>query len=233
MAERLGEVVVIGLGRFGAALAETLIELHYEVLGIDPDPRVVEEHSTLLTHLVEADATDGQALRQLGVAEFSTAVVAIGDIEASILTTANLNDLGVPSIWAKAITPSHGKILERVGAHHVVSPEREMGVRLAHAVTARMIDFVQLDAGFALLESTAPAEFVGKTLAQTQVRKRYGLTVVCIKPRGGAFTYATPDTVVGEGDILVVAGEIARTHEFAERALSLSATAVQRRSSVR
>lgn len=221
MAERLGEVVVIGLGRFGAALAETLIELHYEVLGIDPDPRVVEEHSTLLTHLVEADATDGQALRQLGVAEFSTAVVAIGDIEASILTTANLNDLGVPSIWAKAITPSHGKILERVGAHHVVSPEREMGVRLAHAVTARMIDFVQLDAGFALLESTAPAEFVGKTLAQTQVRKRYGLTVVCIKPRGGAFTYATPDTVVGEGDILVVAGEIARTHEFAERALSL------------
>jgi trk system potassium uptake protein TrkA len=84
-----------------------------------------------------------------------------------------------------------------------------------------MIDFVQLDAGFALLESTAPAEFVGKTLAETQVRKRYGLTVVCIKPRGGAFTYATPDTVVGEGDILVVAGEIARTHEFAERALSL------------
>ena len=221
MAERLGEVAVIGLGRFGAAIAETLVELHYEVLGIDPDPRVVEEYSSLLTHLVEADATDGQALRQLGVADFSTVVVAIGDIEASILTTANLNDLGVPSIWAKAITPSHGKILERVGAHHVVSPEREMGVRLAHAVTGRMIDFVQLDAGFALLESTAPAEFVGKTLAQTQVRKRYGLTVVCIKPRGGAFTYATPDTVVGEGDILVVAGEIARTHEFAERALSL------------
>ena len=88
MAERLGEVVVIGLGRFGAAIAETLIELHYEVLGIDPDPRVVEEYSTLLTHLVEADATDAQALRQLGVADFSTAVVAIGDIEASILTTA-------------------------------------------------------------------------------------------------------------------------------------------------
>jgi trk system potassium uptake protein len=221
LADRLGEVAVIGLGRFGATLAETLIELHYEVLGIDPDPRVVEEYSTLLTHLVEADATDAQALRQLGVADFSTAVVAIGDIEASILTTANLNDLGIPSIWAKAITPSHGKILERVGAHHVVSPEREMGVRLAHAVTGRMIDFVQLDAGFALLESTAPAEFVGKTLAETQVRKRYGLTVVCIKPRGGAFTYATPDTVVGEGDILVVAGEIARTHEFADRALSL------------
>jgi trk system potassium uptake protein len=222
LAERLGEVVVIGLGRFGAALAETLIELHYEVLGIDSDPRVVEAYSSSLTHLVEADSTDVHALRQLGVADFSTAVVAIGaDIEASILTTANLADLGIASIWAKAITPSHGKILERVGAHHVVSPEREMGVRLAHAVTGRMIDFVQLDAGFALLESTAPAEFFGKTLAQTQVRKRYGLTVVCIKPRGGAFTYATPDTVVGEGDILVVAGEIARTHEFAERALSL------------
>ena len=96
-----------------------------------------------------------------------------------------------------------------------------MGVRLAHAVTERMIDFVQLDDGFALLESRAPEEFVGKTLAQTQVRKRYGLTVVCIKPQGGSFTYATPDTVVGDGDILVVAGEIGRTHEFAERALSL------------
>ncbi|MGH2945504.1 MAG: potassium channel family protein [Solirubrobacteraceae bacterium] len=221
MADRLGEVVVLGLGRFGATIAETLIELHYEVLGIDSDPRVVEAYSTSLTHLVEADATDAHALRQLGVADFHTAVVAIGDIEASILTTANLADLGIPSIWSKAITDSHGKILERVGAHHVVSPEREMGVRLAHAVTERMIDFVQLDAGFALLESRAPAEFVGKTLAQTQVRKRYGLTVVCIKPKGGTFTYATPDTVVGEGDILVVAGEIARTHEFADRALSL------------
>lgn len=222
MADRLGEVVVIGLGRFGATIAETLVELHYEVLGIDSEPRVVEAYSASLTHLVEANATDAQALRQLGVADFSTAVVAVGDIEASILTTANLADLRIPHIWSKAITDSHGKILERVGAHHVVSPEREMGVRLAHAVTERMIDFVQLDAGFALLESRAPEEFVGKTLAQTQVRKRYGLTVVCIKPQGGSFTYATPDTVVGDGDILVVAGEIGRTHEFAERALSLS-----------
>jgi len=221
LAERLGEVVVVGLGRFGATIAETLVELHHEVLGIDSDPRVVEAYSASLTHLVEADATDAQALRQLGVADFSTAVVAIGDIEASILTTANLADLGIPRIWSKAITNSHAKILERVGAHHVVSPEREMGVRLAHAVTERMIDFVQLDAGFALLESRAPNEFVGKTLAQTQVRKRYGLTVVCIKPEGGSFTYATPDTVVGEGDILVVAGEIARAHEFADRALSV------------
>jgi trk system potassium uptake protein len=220
LADRLGEVVVIGLGRFGATIAETLVELHYEVLGIDSDPRVVEAYSALLTHLVEANATDAQALRQLGVADFSTAVVAIGDIEASILTTANLADLSIPHIWSKAITDSHGKILARVGAHHVVSPEREMGVRLAHAVTERMIDFVQLDDGFALLESRAPEEFVGKTLAQTQVRKRYGLTVVCIKPQGGSFTYATPDTVVGDGDILVVAGEIGRTHEFAERALS-------------
>ena len=88
MADRLGEVVVIGLGRFGATIAETLVELHYEVLGIDSDPRVVEAYSASLTHLVEANATDAQALRQLGVADFSTAVVAIGDIEASILTTA-------------------------------------------------------------------------------------------------------------------------------------------------
>jgi trk system potassium uptake protein TrkA len=199
LAERLGEVAVIGLGRFGATLAETLIELHYEVLGIDPDPRVVEEYSTLLTHLVEADATDAQALRQLGVADFNTAVVAIGDIEASILTTANLNDLGVPSIWAKAITPSHGKILERVGAHHVVSPEREMGVRLAHAVTGRMIDFVQLDAGFALLESTAPAEFVGKTLADHRVRGRVCERAAAWLDADHGQAVALADLCLGEG----------------------------------
>jgi len=223
LAERPGEVVVIGLGRFGASLAETLVELHHEVLGIDSDPRVVEAYASALTHLVEADSTDEQAMRQLGCGDFSTAVVAIGaDIEASILTTAILSDLGVPNIWAKAITESHGKILERVGAHHVVFPEREMGVRVGHRVTGRMIDYVQLDAGFALLEAAAPHEWVGRTLAQNQVRKRHGLTVVCIKPQGGAFTYATPETVVRDGDILVVAGEIDRAHQFAERSLNVS-----------
>jgi trk system potassium uptake protein len=218
LAERQNEFVVVGLGRFGGALAETLIELEYRVLGVDADARVVQEHANRLTHVVEADSTDVEAMRQIGAAEFKTAVVAIGtDIEASILTTAVLVDLGVANIWAKAITAAHGKILERVGADRVVFPERDMGIRVAHQVTGRMIDYIQLDPGFALVETTAPGDFVGKSLAQTEVRRRFGITVVCVKPRGKPFTYATPDTVVEDGDILVIAGDTKRAHEFAAR----------------
>ena len=127
-----------------------------------------------------------------------------------------LVDLRIPKIVAKAVTEPHGRILERVGAHRVVFPERDMGQRVAHTVTGRTIDFIQLDPGFVLVETTAPKEVVGKTLAQAEVRRRYGITVVCIKPAGGSFTYATPDTVVQEGDILVVAGETRRAEGFTE-----------------
>jgi len=149
--------------------------------------------------------------------DFGTAVVAIGtDIEASILTTSALVDLGVRRIVAKAVTEPHGKILERVGASKVIFPERDMGVRVGHSLAGSIIDYIQLDPGFALVETVAPAELVGSSLGAAQVRQRYGITVVCIKPRGGTFTYATPDTVVSEGDILVVAGETDRAEVFGE-----------------
>jgi trk system potassium uptake protein TrkA len=217
MANRDSEFLVIGLGRFGGGLAETLVELGREVLGVDLDPKLVQSFANRLTHVVEADSTDAEAMRQVGASEFGTAVVAIGtDVEASILTTAVLVDLRVPRIVAKAVTEPHGKILERVGAHRVIFPERDMGVRVGHSLAGAMIDYFQLDPGFALVETTAPHELVGKTLAEAEVRKRYGITVVCIKPEGGSFTYATPDTVVQEGDILVVAGETRRAEAFGE-----------------
>jgi trk system potassium uptake protein len=213
------EFLVIGLGRFGGGLAETLVELGHDVLGVDTDGKLVQSFAPILTHVVEADSTDIKALRQLGAGEFSTAVVAIGtEIEASILTTAALVDLNVPRIVAKAISEPHGKILERVGAHRVVFPEHDMGVRVGHSLAGRIIDYFQLDPGFALVETTAPKRVVGKTLAEAEVRRRYGITVVCIKPHGGSFTYATPDTVINEGDILVVAGETRRAEEFGEMA---------------
>lgn len=208
---------MLGLGRFGGALAETLVELGHEVLGVDLDPAPVQALAGKLTHVVEADTTSEEAMRQLGVPEFHTAIVAIGtDLEASVLTTSLLVDLGLDRIWAKAITESHGKILRRVGAHEVIFPERDMGVRVAHRLIGGTIDFMELDAGFAIVETTAPAALVGKTLAEAEVRRRYGVTVVSIKPQGGSFTYATPDTVVNEGDILVVAGETARAEAFSE-----------------
>jgi trk system potassium uptake protein TrkA len=216
---REGEFLVIGLGRFGGALATTLVELGHEVLGVDADAKLVQDYADELTHVVQVDSTDPEAMVQIGCGEFETAVVAIGtNVEASILTTSVLVDLGVRRIVAKAITAAHGRILERVGAHRVVFPERDMGVRVGHTLTGRTIDYIQLDPGFALVESTAPIEIVGKTLAQAEVRRRYGITVVCVKPAGGSFTYATPETVVREGDVLVVAGETPRVEAFAELA---------------
>jgi trk system potassium uptake protein TrkA len=217
LARRDKEFLVIGLGRFGGGLAETLAELGHDVLGVDTDAKLVQSYAAKLTHVVEADSTDIEAMRQLGAGDFRTAVVAIGtELEASILTTAVLVDLKVPKIVAKAITHEHGTILERVGASRVVFPERDMGVRVGHSLAGSMLDYFELDPGFALVETTAPKELIGKTLAKAEVRKRYGITVVCIKPEGGSFTYATPETVASEGDILVVAGETKRAEAFGE-----------------
>ena len=211
------EYIVIGLGRFGGGLAETLVGMGHEVLGVDVDPKNVQEFAGILTHVVEADSTDERTMAQLGAGEFETAIVAIGtEIEASILTTAVLADLGVRRIVAKAVTQAHGRILERVGAHRVVFPERDMGVRVGHSLAGSILDYFELDPGFAIVETRAPRALVGKTLAAAEVRKRYGITVVCIKPGGGSFTYATPETVVREGDILVVAGEKMRAEAFGE-----------------
>jgi trk system potassium uptake protein len=211
------EFLVIGLGRFGGGLAATLVGMGHEVLGVDAEPKIVQDFAGVLTHVVEADSTSEAAMRQLGAGEFDTAVVAIGtELEASILTTSVLADLGVRRIVAKAVTEAHGRILERVGAHRVVFPERDMGVRVGHSLAGSILDYFELDPGFAIVETRSPKELVGKTLADAEVRKRYGITVVCIKPAGGSFTYATPDTVVNEGDILVVAGEKRRAEAFGE-----------------
>lgn len=210
------EILVLGLGRFGRALARTLLELGHEVMGLDSDAETVQAATRDLPHVVQVDATDVDSMRELGVSDFETAVVAIGtDVEASILATYILVDLRVPRIWAKAITTPHGAILERVGAHRVVFPERDMGIRVAHTLTGRTIDYLELDPHFALVETTVPREVAGKTLANAEIRKKYGLTVVCVKQDGGTFTYATPDTVLTEGDVLVVAGEPRKAEEFA------------------
>lgn len=210
------QVVVVGLGRFGGAVAAELVRLGFEVLGVDGDGERVQAHAETLTHAVQADATNEEALRQLGVGDFSYAVVGIGsDIEASVLVTAALVDLQVANIWAKAVSRPHGRILERVGAHHVVFPEHDMGYRVAHLVGGRIIDWFQLDEDFAMVETVVPSELVGGSLGELGIRDRFGVTVVCVKPAGGAFTYATPGTVLEKGAVVVVAGSSADTERFA------------------
>ncbi len=210
-------VAVIGLGRFGSSLALELVSRGWEVLGIDSDSRLVQKLADDLTHAVVADSTDQEALRQLGVQEFRRAVVGIGgDLEASILTASLLVDLGIPNIWAKAVSRQHGKILERVGVHHVVSPEFDMGERVAHLVTGRMLDYIEFEEQFALIKTRAPAEAVDRPLKDSQLRVRYGVTVVGVKRPGEDFVHATPETVIHEGDVLIVAGNTASAERFAE-----------------
>ena len=209
-------VVVLGLGRFGASLALELVRRGSEVLGLDSDPVLVQRYADDLTHAAVADTTDAEALQQLDVPDFSRAVVGIGtDLEASILTTAVLVDLGVPYIWAKATSRQHGRILQRIGAHHVVLPEFDMGERVAHLVTGRMIDYIEFDDDFAMVKTAAPREILDRPLSASGVRARHGITVVAVKRPGGEFSYATPDTVVHRDDVLIVSGRINQVEAFA------------------
>jgi trk system potassium uptake protein TrkA len=209
-------VLVIGLGRFGAATAGQLDRLGREVLAVDTDQGLVQKWSERVTHAVQTDARNIDALTQIGAQEFSIAVVAVGSsIEASVLITANLVDLKIPQIWAKAISAAHGKILARIGANHVVYPEREAGERVAHLVSGRMLDFIEFDDDFAIVKMYPPKEIRGITLAEAQVRKRFGLTVVGIKSPGKEFTYATADTVVSNHDLIIVSGHSDQIERFA------------------
>ncbi|MCP3757233.1 TrkA family potassium uptake protein [Streptomyces sp. TBY4] len=210
-------VAVIGLGRFGSSLANELTRRGWDVLGIDTDAALVQKHSDLLTHTAVADCTDPEVLRQLGVHEFTSAVVGIGtDMEASILVASNLLEDAVPNIWAKATSRQHGQILERLGVHHVVLPEHEMGERVAHLVTGRMLDFIEFDDDYALVKTVAPATITGVPLGESGVRSRYGITVVGIKRPGQDFTYATAETVVERGDVIVVTGKTRAVESFTE-----------------
>jgi trk system potassium uptake protein TrkA len=209
-------VAVIGLGRFGSAVAESLVQLGHDVLAIDANGELVQRWAERLTHVVEADCTSVDVLRRLGVHEFHHVVVGIGtNIEASVLSVLALSELGVGDIWAKAVSRNHGRILERTGAHHVVYPEAEMGERVAHLVTGKMIDFIEFDDGFAIVKTRAPRALVGRTLADSGVRQKYGITVVGVKRPREDFTYARPETVVERGDLLIVSGPTRKTEAFA------------------
>ena len=209
-------VVVIGLGRFGSAVAASLARLGHDVLAIDRNADLVQAWSDQLTHVVQADTSNADTLRRLGVQEFDHAIVAIGDdVEASVLTVLALSELGVKDIWAKARADRHGRILERTGAHHVVFPEAAMGERVAHMVTGKIMDFIEFDDGFAIAKTCAPTEAVGKTLAGSSIRSKYGVTIVGVKRLGTDFTYATPETMVDQGDLLIVSGPTKLVEKFA------------------
>jgi trk system potassium uptake protein TrkA len=209
-------VLIIGLGRFGAATAGQLSRLDRDVLVVDESASLVQKWSERVTHAVQADARSIDALRQIGAQDFAIAVVAVGSsVEASVLITANLVDLKIPQIWAKAVSQSHGKILSRIGASHVIYPEAEAGERVAHLVSGRMLDFIEFDDDFAIVKMYPPKPIRGITLAESAVRRKYGVTVVGVKSPGNEFTYATPETVVSNHDLIIVSGNSADIEKFA------------------
>lgn len=202
-------VIVIGLGRFGGAVAHTLERMGHEVLGADTDAQIVQEYAPSLTKVVEADCTETATLERLGVADFEAAVVAIGtDIEASVLTVLALSDLGLTNIWAKATNEKHARILERTGAHHVVFPEQRMGERVAHILNERLLDFISFGDEFAIARLAAPEIIVGLPLVTSECRKKFNVTVVGVKREGEDFIHAVPDTIIFPNDELVVSGRI-------------------------
>lgn len=210
-------VVVIGLGRFGQALALELADEDTEVLGIDSDQEIVQSLSGSLTHVVRADSTREQVLRQLSVHEFDRAVVGIGtDLESSILTTSLLISFGIRDVWAKATSEAHGRILTQLGVHRVIYPEHDMGQRVAHLVRGRMLDYIEFEDDFAMVKTNPPGDIVGRPLSESAVRTRHGLTVVAIKRPGEGFTYATAETVVEAEDTIIVAGRTRQTERFSE-----------------
>jgi trk system potassium uptake protein len=209
-------VVVIGLGRFGGAVAQSLVSLGHDVMGIDRDAEPVQSWADRLTHTVQADATNAAAMRQLGVADFRHAIVGIGDnLASSLMTLMVLTELEIGDIWVKALTEAHGKIAQRMGAHHVVYPEVDMGERVAHLISGRMVDFIELDDGYAIAKIHAPVATVERTLAESGVREKFGVTVVGVKRPNTDFEHATPETRVRAGDLLVVSGPTTKVETFA------------------
>ncbi|WP_418274898.1 potassium channel family protein [Isoptericola jiangsuensis] len=210
-------VLVIGLGRFGSSLAATLDRLGQDVLAVETDDRLVAQWSGRLP-VVQADASNPEALEQLGVHDFGVAVVGVGTaLEASVLITGNLVDLEVPQIWSKAVSAEHGRILTRIGAHHVVYPESDAGSRVAHLVSGKMLDYIEVEDGFTIVKMRPPREMQGFTLAQSDIRKKYGITVIGVKSPGIEFAYATPETRVSANDLLVCSGHADLLERFSAR----------------
>ncbi len=214
-AAETGSVLVVGLGRFGAAAALTLRNLGVEVMAVDQDLVLVNRLAESLPHVAQLDCTDPDALRQVGLESFAQAVVAMGNLEASIITVLALKEGGVPVVWAKAFSATHGEILQRIGADHVVYPEKSAGERVAHSIAGHMLDFFEFEDGFAMARTVAPSVTWNRTLAASGVRTRYDITVVGLKRPGEDFIYAVPETVVLQGDHLIISGVNHHVETFA------------------
>jgi trk system potassium uptake protein TrkA len=219
MAKQYG---VIGLGRFGASVARTLYEYGYDVMAIDSSEDRIQENLNYVTHAVQADSTDEEALKSLGIRNFDVVVVAIGqDIQSSILTTLIIKELGVRQIVVKAQNDLHGKVLYKIGADKVVFPERDMGLRVAHhLISPNILDFIELADDYSIVEIVVSEMMIGKNLRELDVRAKYGCNVVAIKSGNKVNVAPHAEDKINRDDVLVVMGQNDDLQKFEEATLT-------------
>lgn len=206
---------VLGLGRFGSALATELATMGVEVLGVDADADVVQEHDRHLTHVVRADASRADVLEQLGVADADRVVVAVGGhLEVSVLACSHLLRMGVPDVWAKAESEAHAQILDQLRVPHVVRPERETGMRVAHRIVDRAEDWVDYGHDLTMGRFLTPPFLLHRTAADAHVADRFGVRLIARRSAGKAWEYVTPQMHFLPDDQLIVAGTARELERF-------------------
>ncbi|MBC8062966.1 MAG: TrkA family potassium uptake protein [Clostridiaceae bacterium] len=210
------QFIVIGLGRFGTSVAETLYSLGNDVLAIDTDEDAVQYISDKVTHAVQADANDENSLRALGISNFDVAIIAIGtNIQSSIMATLLVKELGVKYIIAKATTDLQAKVLYKTGADRVVFPERDMGVRVANnLISSNIFDYIELSPNHSIGEIVSPKKWHHKTLSELNIRAEYGINVIAIKGNKDINVSPAADDIIVPGDIIVGIGSILQLNKL-------------------
>lgn len=202
------QIAVLGLGRFGVSVASSLERLGVEVMGVDIDQEKVAEIAPNITHAVQADLLDAEALDSLGLRNFDVVILSIKNVEISCLTTIAIKDHGAKYVVAQASGDAHAKILERIGADKIIMPEKDMGSRLARNLAgSNIIDYMELSSRHSLLEITTPDEWVGHTLKENNIRNKYGINIVAIRSGKNLQVSPKSDDIIHDGDVLVVIGE--------------------------
>ncbi|WP_066384351.1 potassium channel family protein [Neobacillus mesonae] len=210
------QYAVIGLGRFGLNIANKLFESGQDVLGIDVNEERVDEAQSYVTHAVIADSTDAEAMKAIGIRNFDTVIVAIGnDIQASILSVLVLKEMGVPKVIAKALNKLHGQVLEKVGADWVVFPERDMGIRVAHQLLSpNVLNFIEISKDYSVEEVKIPQRMIDRSLREIDFRAKFNISVIAIRHGHEIYISPSPDKLLDEGDVLVVIGKNSDLERF-------------------
>ena len=205
------QFAVIGLGRFGFAVAAELERMGYDVLAVDSEEATVESASAVLSHCVQADCTDEPTITQLGMKEMDVVIVAVGDTRASVMVTLLLTELGVPVIVAKSNDDIHKKLLEKIGATRIICPESEMGTRVAHSlVNPGIVDVMDLSRDYRILECATPQSWTGQSLRELDCRRRFNINVIGIRDKQGRITVSpSADNPLCASDVLIMLGPTA------------------------